>query len=286
VCSSDLRAALVVLLIGLFATTACSGDENDTNVTNDTQDTQDTQDTDTQTAADSQDQAQPATSATPTPAPDQAPQELAGAHILIAYKGSQRAAATVTRTKEEALALAQEVSRKAKDGGDFAALAQEYSDGPSGPKGGDLGTWVQGRMVPEFDTAILGMEVGGVSDPVETGFGYHVITRKKVDKVSARHILVMHNDSMRKPPEISRTKEEALVRVEEVKQKLNAGQGFEDLAREYSDGPSSVKGGDLGSFGRGAMHPAFETAAYGLEVGGVSDAVETPFGYHLIQRYR
>jgi len=271
------RVALVALLIGLFAMTACNGDENDTNVTDNT---------DTQTVADTQDQAQPAPSAIPTPAPDQAPQELAGAHILIMYQGSQRAPATITRTKEEALALAQEVARKAKDGGDFAALAQEYSDGPSGPNGGDLGTWVQGRMVPEFDTAILGMEVGGVSDPVETAFGYHVITRKKVDKVSARHILIMHNDSMRKPPEISRTKEEALARVEEVKQKLNDGQDFEELAREYSDGPSGVKGGDLGSFGRGAMHPAFETAAFGLEVGGVSGVVETPFGYHLIQRYR
>ncbi|MDX2472131.1 MAG: peptidylprolyl isomerase [Candidatus Krumholzibacteria bacterium] len=271
------RAALLALLIGLGAMTACNGDENAAN---------DSQDTDPQAAGDTQVQAQPETSTTPTPAPDQGPQELAGAHILIMYQGSERAPATITRTKEEALALAQEVARKAKDGGDFTALAKEYSDGPSGPQGGDLGVWVQGRMVPEFDTAILGMEIGGVSDPVETAFGYHVITRKKVDKVSARHILVMHNDSMRKPAEISRTKEEAMARVEEVKQKLDAGQGFEDLAREYSDGPSSTKGGDLGSFGRGQMHAAFETAAFDLEVGGVSDAVETPFGYHLIQRYR
>jgi len=271
------RTALIALLIGLGAMTACNGDENAVN---------DTQDTDPQTAGDTQVQAQPETSTTPTPAPDQGPLELAGAHILIMYQGSQRAPETITRTKEEALTLAQEVARKAKDGGDFAALAQEYSDGPSGPQGGDLGVWVQGRMVPEFDTAILGMEIGGVSDPVETAFGYHVITRKKVDKVSARHILVMHNDSTRKPAEISRTKEEALARVEEVRQKLNAGQGFEDLAHEYSDGPSGPKGGDLGSFGRGRMHPVFETAAFDLEVGGVSDVVETPFGYHLIQRYR
>jgi parvulin-like peptidyl-prolyl isomerase len=269
------RAALVVLLIGLFALTACSGDENAAN---------DTQNTDMQAAGDTQ--AQPATSTPPASAPDQGPQELAGAHILIMYQGSQRAPDTITRTKEEALALAQEVARKAKEGGDFAALAREYSDGPSGPQGGDLGVWEQGRMVPEFDTAILAMEIGGVSDPVETAFGYHVITRKKVDKVSARHILVMHNDSMRKPAEIARTKEEALARIEEVKQKLDAGQGFEDLAREYSDGPSGPKGGDLGSFGRGRMHPDFETAAFDLEVGGVGDVVETPFGYHLIQRYR
>ncbi len=273
------RAALVVLLIGIGAMTACNGEENAANDANDT-------DSQATTEVQSQAQAQSATSTPPAAAPTQEPQELAGAHILIMYQGSQRAPATITRTKEEALALAKEIASKAKGGADFAALAREYSEGPSAPQGGDLGIWVQGRMVPAFDTAILGMDIGGVSDPVETDFGYHVITRKKVDKVSARHILVMHNDSMRKPPEITRTKEEALARIEEVKQKLNSGQGFEALANEYSDGPSGPKGGDLGSFERGRMHPDFEAAAFGLEVGGVSDAVETPFGYHLIQRYR
>ena len=268
---------LAILMIGLGMLAACNDDEK----------TADPQAADKNLAQEQTgEKAQPQAAAPATPAANQEPQELAGAHILIMYKGSQRAPETITRTKEEALALAQDVARKAKDGGDFVALAQEYSDGPSGPTGGDLGIWVQGRMVPEFDTAILGMDIGGVSDPVETAFGYHVITRKKVEKVSARHLLVMHDESMRKPPEITRTKEEALARIGEVKQKLEAGQSFEDMAREYSDGPSGPKGGDLGSFGRGRMHPAFEAAAFGLEVDGVSDVVETPFGYHLIQRYK
>jgi parvulin-like peptidyl-prolyl isomerase len=266
---------LAILMIGLGMLAACNDEAN----------TADTQVADKDQAQEqTAEKAQPEVPAT-TPATNPEPQELAGAHILVMYKGSQRAPATITRTKEEALALAQDIARKAKGGDDFAALAKEYSDGPSGPNGGDLGTWIQGRMVPEFDTAILGMDIGGVSDPVETAFGYHVITRKKVEKVSARHILVMHNESTRKPPQITRTKEEALARVGEVMQKLDAGQGFEDMAREYSDGPSGPKGGDLGSFGHGRMHPAFEAAAFGLEVGGVSDVVETPFGYHLIQRY-
>ena len=266
------RVALVALLIALGLLTACNKVEDGTETESAAQEA---------TAEKVQDE---------KPAPEvpvsvQTPQELSGAHILIMYQGSQRAPATITRTKEEALTRAQEVARLAKDGGDFAELAKEYSDGPSGPRGGDLGIWTQGRMVPEFDKAILGMDIGDVSDPVETDFGYHVITRKKVVKVSARHILVMHNESMRKPPEITRTKAEALARIEEVKQKLDAGQSFEELAKEYSDGPTGVNGGDLGSFGKGRMHPAFEEAAFGLEVGGVSDAVETPFGYHLIMRY-
>jgi parvulin-like peptidyl-prolyl isomerase len=96
----------------------------------------------------------------------------------------------------------------------------------------------------------------------------------------------MHEGSTRKPPEITRTKEEALARIHEVQAKLEEGQSFEDLAREYSDGPTSVRGGDLGSFGRGMMTPNFEEAAFALEPGEISDVVETPFGYHLIQRYQ
>ncbi len=103
------------------------------------------------------------------------------AHILIAYKGASRAKAT--RSKEEAKALAEEVAEKAKaEGADFAALAREYSDGPSGVKGGDLGNFSFGGMVREFSQATTELEIGGISDPVETEFGYHIILRKELQK--------------------------------------------------------------------------------------------------------
>ena len=202
------------------------------------------------------------------------------------YKGSMRAPETVTRTKEEALGLAQELADRARKGEDFAELAKKYSDGPSGPRGGNLGTWTKGRMVPEFDTAIEKLKIGGVSDPVETAFGYHVILRKPVEKIYCRHILIMHEGSTRKPPNITRTRDEAMARAQEVLDKIKAGEKFEDLAREYSDGPTSTRGGDLGGFGKGMMVPAFEEAAFALPVGGVSGIVETPFGFHIIQRYK
>lgn len=82
----------------------------------------------------------------------------------------------------------------------------------------------------------------------------------------------------------SRSKEDAQAQIKSLSTQLQQGSDFASLAREHSDCPSSAKGGDLGQFGRGQMVGPFEDAAFGMEVGQVSGVVETPFGYHLIQR--
>ena len=211
---------------------------------------------------------------------------LAASHILIQHTGASRAIPEVTRTKEEALALATELAAKAAGGADFAQLAQENSDGPTAPKGGNLGVFPATRMVPAFAQAAALLAVGEISDPVETPFGFHVIRRdREVELVGARHILVMHTESERVPPEITRTKEEALARSQEALEKSRSGADFAQLAAEYSDGPTKVKGGDLGLFPKGVMAGAFEDAAFALEAGAISDVVETPLGFHIIMRY-
>ena len=107
------------------------------------------------------------------------PGELSAAHVLIMYNGSERAPDEISRTKEEALALATEIATKAKaEGADFAALAREYSDCPTGPKGGSLGTFRPSDMVSAFSEATAKLAVGEVSDLVETPFGYHIILRQ------------------------------------------------------------------------------------------------------------
>ena len=104
---------------------------------------------------------------------------VTASHILIAYKGGSRAKPNVTRTKEEAKTLATRLTKEAKGGKDFAALAKKNSDGPSGPRGGDLGTFRKGQMVPAFNDAVFALKPGGGAGPVETGFGFHVIKRVK-----------------------------------------------------------------------------------------------------------
>lgn len=101
-------------------------------------------------------------------------------------------------------------------------------------------------------------------------------------QIRASHILLMYQGSMRSTAK--RTKDEALASITAIKAELANGTEFGALAREHSDCPSGEEGGDLGTFGRGAMVREFDEVAFGLEAGQVSDVIETPFGYHLIQR--
>ncbi|NUQ79839.1 MAG: peptidylprolyl isomerase [Polyangiaceae bacterium] len=110
----------------------------------------------------------------------QPPREMFGAkHLLVMYKGSRRAPANIERSKEEAKARAEEAAKKAKDPKNkFEDLVKEYSDEPgAGARGGDLGRFPKGAMVPEFQNALEKLKPNEVSGIVETPFGFHVILR-------------------------------------------------------------------------------------------------------------
>lgn len=102
------------------------------------------------------------------------------------------------------------------------------------------------------------------------------------EQINASHILLMYAGSERSSA--TRSKDEAKTQIESIKDELDQGADFADLARAHSDCGSAPAGGELGAFGRGQMVKAFEDAAFDLGVGQTSGVVETAFGYHIIRR--
>lgn len=101
---------------------------------------------------------------------------------------------------------------------------------------------------------------------------------KKPEQVKASHILIKVDANATETQ-----KAQARIEIVKIQQKLKTGEDFATLAKEYSQGPSSVRGGDLGYFGHGQMVKPFEDAAFALKPNEVSEIVETRFGYHLIK---
>jgi len=105
----------------------------------------------------------------------QTPERVRASHILIKVDPNSDES-----QKTEARDKISQIQKKLQKGQDFSALATEYSEGPSGPKGGDLGYFTRGQMVKPFEDAAFTMKPGEVSGMVETRFGYHLI--KVTDK--------------------------------------------------------------------------------------------------------
>ncbi len=95
-------------------------------------------------------------------------EQIRAAHILIS---------TERRDKADALEAINALKAEIDDGADFGEKAQQASDCPSGTRGGDLGMFGKGMMVPEFEQAAFALAPKGLSDVVETDFGYHLIMR-------------------------------------------------------------------------------------------------------------
>ena len=115
-------------------------------------------------------------------------------------------------------------------------------------------------------------------DEAKAYFNDHIDEFSQKAQIRARHILIKVDKSADE-----KKKAEAREQLVKVQKKIMAGEDFSELAKQYSQGPSSVKGGDLGYFGKGQMVKPFEEVAFKLAPNEVSDIVETRFGYHLIK---
>lgn len=214
------------------------------------------------------------------PAPD-APR-YAATHVVVSWKGAVDAPAELTRTRAQALELARALHGRALAGEALESLARAHSDGPSAPRGGDLGVYATGTFAPAFEAAVASAEVGAIGPLVETPFGWHIVRRDAVVEGVFVHILVSHADAWR--TESTRSPEEARARLQEALGQLRAGVPFEDVARAFSDAPDAEDGGRLGLLGPGQLPPAIEHAAFALQPGETSRIVPSPYGLHVIRR--
>jgi len=203
--------------------------------------------------------------------PDQ-PESIKLAHILLEIKPGQN---TLDSLKKKAGM----VLDKAKGGENFAFLASEYSDDPTGKNGGDLGFFKRGDMIERFEKVAFALNPGEISDLVETQFGYHIIKveEKKEDAVHARHILIL-----------IRPCREDTIRVQGLADTLYhgllEGANFGELAKQYSaDEESRKMGGELGWYPAAQMAPEFKEGVKGLKDGQISIPVQSQFGIHILK---
>jgi parvulin-like peptidyl-prolyl isomerase len=218
-------------------------------------------------------------------------EEVSGQALVIRWTGAEgeaREDRPGSRTEEDAFSLTKELRAKAESGIAFGDLVAEYTEVPDEGKG-HLGILTRRSGL---DSAVLealfSLENDALSQPIRTSEGYYLVVRRAVVKYRASHILVGFKTSKTPiPPGEHRSREDAKKRIDEARAKIVGGElSFEEAALRYSDDPNAQNGGDLGEFGRGTMVPPFEKALSSLEAGGLSDVVETDFGFHLIKRTR
>jgi NIMA-interacting peptidyl-prolyl cis-trans isomerase 1 len=105
------------------------------------------------------------------------------------------------------------------------------------------------------------------------------------ERITVKHVLVKYAGSKRAPATVSRSREQACLRAEEARAKLEEGMSFADVVKAYSEEPgAATREGSLGAVGRSTLVPAFADAAFELHAGEVSQVVETDFGFHVILR--
>jgi peptidyl-prolyl cis-trans isomerase D len=204
------------------------------------------------------------------------PEQVRARHILIKVAADAGADA-----KDAARKKAEELLAKVKAGADFAALAKESSEDPgSAAKGGDLGLFVRGRMTPAFEEAAFALQAGGVSDVVETPFGFHVIKVEEHRPGGVKPLDAVHDeiaDSLKQERSLALARKQA----EEDRRKIARGTPFaEALAgRTIEETPPFAKGAEVPGVGR---VPAFVESAFALREGEVSDLIESPDAIYLL----
>ncbi len=200
-------------------------------------------------------------------------------HILIRTP-EEGATEDVQKAKTKVDAAVKELN----NGKSFAEVSASFSDAPNALEGGKLG-WKSGTQMPAlFLDALKTMQVGEVSQPLRSPNGFHVLklTNKRggnsplvIQQTHSRHILIKLSEIM--------SEKEGKQKMDNIKERLDNGEKFEALARQYSEDSTASNGGDLGWINPGDTVPQFEKAMNELKDNQISQPVRTQFGWHVIQ---
>ncbi len=202
-------------------------------------------------------------------------------HILVAVPENASPEQIQARRKR-----AQNALDELRKGAGFAQLSASYSDAPNALDGGSLGWRNAGQLPSLFLDAVRNLKPGEASELIKSPNGFHILmlndrrgknTATVITQTRVRHILI-------KPSEIT-SESDAINRLNQIRERIEqGGEKFENLARQYSeDSGSAAKGGELGWVNPGDTVPEFERAMNALKPGELSQIVQTPFGWHLIQ---
>jgi len=205
--------------------------------------------------------------------------EVNASHILILVDENASPSDTLAAYNKT-----KAIRERIMKGEDFGTVAAEVSQDPSAKENkGNLGYFTSFRMVYAFENGAYNTPVGTVSDPVRTRFGYHLIKvndiRANRGEVAVAHIMILKQ----KDNEDVTT---AKTTIEDIYKKLQQGEKFEELAKQFSEDKSSAsKGGVLNRFGSGQLSSEeFENKAFSLtKENPVSEPFETQFGWHIVK---
>ena len=207
-------------------------------------------------------------------------EEINAAHILVPVGEDALPADTLS-----AYQTAQALRKQVITGDDFAKLARAHSqDATTAQNGGNLGYISAFSLVYPLETAAYSTPIGGISEPVRTRFGYHLIKvnsrRPSRGRVRVAHILVRISPGADEPGQKA-----AQERINAAYTRLQKGEPFETVCRDMSDDATSkANGGVLPVFEPGRWVPAFEDAAFALtRIGDYSKPVQTNYGWHIIK---
>lgn len=206
--------------------------------------------------------------------------EIRASHILVLVDENATAEDTLKAYKK-----IEDIRKKALAGEDFDALAVQYSEDPSAKENkGDLGYFSAFRMVYPFENAAYNTPKGEISKVIRTRFGYHILkiydVRANRGEITVAHIMILN------PKPEDTDKDKAKNTINDIYKKLQQGEKFEDLAKQFSeDKSSSSKGGVLNKFGSGQLSSEeFENTAFSLvNVGDISKPFQSQFGWHIVK---